>query len=81
MPGWILSLIISFALRLGLAWLIKRFPNLPPEILDLLEDLISKKQDPRLSTEEKKQAEAETRKKIKEVCTGVGCPSDTKGLG
>jgi hypothetical protein len=76
MGGWLISLIISFALRFGLAWLVKRFPWLPPGVVEILEELLT---NLKMKKMEKKQAVREAKAKIKKVCTGTACPTELKG--
>ncbi len=79
MPGWLIGWVISLLVKFGLAWLVKKLPWLPPEVIELLRELLSIKQDPNKSDQEKRMAERETRRRIRRVCNGVGCAPDLKG--
>lgn len=79
MPGWLIGWVISLLVKFGLAWLVKKLPWIPAEVIELLKELLTKKQDPALSVEEKRVAEKETRRRIRRVCIGVGCSPDLKG--
>ncbi len=76
MPAWLIGWIISIAVKLGLAWLVKRFPNLPPGIVVIIEDLLNNLKNPEV---DKKEAKKAARQAIKEHCSGVGCPPEIKG--
>lgn len=79
MPAWLLSFIISMALKLGIAWLMRRFPNLQqrfPILWAILSELIKKVESGEMSRQE---AEIEAHKRIKKECFGVACSTPTVG--
>lgn len=79
MPAWLLSFIISMALKFGVAWLMKQFPNLQtrfPILWAILSELIQKVESGELTRQE---AEKQAHDRIKKECFGVGCPVDTVG--
>ena len=75
MPAWILSMIIPLAIRLGVSFVLKRFPGIPPEVRAILESLQLKLKTPGVSNSgAKKQAVAD----FKAYCEGTGCPTGLK---
>lgn len=40
MPIWLINIIISFALKLGMAFLLKKFPGIPDEIRQIIQEMI-----------------------------------------
>lgn len=75
MPGWLISLLISLVLKLGVPWLLRRFPGLPPGIREILEKLI---EDLRQAKADKQELVKKAKQDIKDKCSGVGCPTDLK---
>lgn len=78
MPAWLITFLISAAIRLGLAWLVKHFPGLPPEIVKIIEELLQILGDSNASRQEKQSAKDAARQKIKDACSGTGCPTEIK---
>lgn len=79
MPVWLISMIISLAFKLGMTWLMHRFPKLQerfPLLWEILQSLMKKVDSGELTRAE---AEKEAHARIKTECFGVGCPIDTKG--
>lgn len=75
MPAWLITFLLNTALKLGLAWLVKRFPGIPEEVKSALQEFINEVKVHKTSNKiAKKKAAA----KIK-ACYGVGCPTDLKG--
>lgn len=81
MPAFLLDLLISLALKFGVPWLLSKFPFLPSNLKDILQQLID---DVKKSKDEHKEAVADARSeaksRIKKECFGVGCAIDTKSL-
>lgn len=75
MPSWLIIIIIQLAVKFGLPQLIKLFPKLPVEVVQIVNDLLAKLADHK---EEKVSMKKEAVVKIKE-CLGVACPTDIKG--
>lgn len=71
MPSWLVTIIINYilplAVKLGIPMLLKKFPNLPPEIQQIIEDLIKHLTDPVKPAEEKKVAKREAARKLKQL--------------
>lgn len=78
MPVFLLNIIISLAIKFGLAFLFRRFPGIPQEIRDLLSEFLDKLKLAK-SAEEKNALKAEVKAKVKKHCEGTGCPMDVKG--
>jgi hypothetical protein len=79
MPAWLISLLVSLAVKLGVPWLLRRFPGLPAWLVEILEELLGKLKD---AKQDKHDAVREAKEKIHQQCNGqVGCPADTKDLG
>lgn len=75
MPAWLISLLLSLALKLGLPWLLQKFPWIPAEIAQIIQDLIDKINGLKA---EKKELVLNAHKEIKRACEGPLCPTDTK---
>lgn len=74
MAPWLLSFIISMALKFGLAWVLKRFPDLQtkfPVLWAILEELVSKVKEAKGMHED---AKREAHLRIQKECFGVACP-------
>lgn len=78
MPSWIVPL-IKMAISIGSPYLLqliqKWIKGLPPEILDIINELIKSLTDPKVSNSTARKV---AKQKLKE-CTGVGCAPETKG--
>lgn len=70
MPGWLISLLATLAIKFGIPWIIKKWPGIPQQVIDIINELLSKLNDPNQSNSAAKKVAIF---KIKE-CTGVGCP-------
>lgn len=77
MPIWLWKLIFSIALKLGVPFLLKRFPWVPKEVLQILEELMS---DLKLSKATKRTAYSRAKTKMRECSGGSGtaCGEDLK---
>lgn len=75
MPAWLLSFLISLAIKLGMPFLLKLFPNLPPGIAAIIQKLI---EDLSAHSATKTALVAQAKTDIKQACSGVGCPTDLK---
>lgn len=74
MPIWLINLLISLAIKLGLPYLMEKFPNLPKSIWDLIAELLK-----HIHGAQDKVAEvAKARLILREHCYGPGCPTDLK---
>lgn len=77
LPSWLIPL-IKMAISIGSPYLLKLIQgwikNLPPEVLDIINELIKALTDPTVSNKEAKRA---AKAKLK-ACTGVGCAPETK---
>lgn len=70
-------MLISMALKFGLAWIVSKFPDLFkrfPALLKIIEDLLKSITD----GTPKKEAHAIAKERIKKECFGVGCELDLK---
>lgn len=69
MPAWLIQIIVTLAIKFGIPFILKRFPGIPPEVIKIIEDLISKLTQ---HSEQKSiivgQAKADLRKCIGDSC-------------
>lgn len=72
MPFWV-SILVTLALKFGLPWLLKRFPWIPVEVREIVEDAVKKVNELKRAKEEAIQG---ARERAKE-CYGTGCPPNT----
>lgn len=66
------------AIKFGMSWLVKRFPGIPQEAIDIIEKLLTGLGTAKSAEEVvalKKQALVD----VKAHCDGIGNPSDIKG--
>lgn len=77
MPSWLLQIIVTLAVKIGVPALLKYFPKLPPYILDIINKLLADLGNPKVSNSvAKKQALSKLRAEMRS-CPG---PSRTKKL-
>ncbi len=69
MPAWIIQLIVTLAVRLGLPWVLKKFPGIPAEVQKVIEELLENLTQHK---SEKKVLVSEAKKKIS-ACYGDTC--------
>lgn len=74
MPGWLIMILVNLALKFGVPWLLKKFPWLPPNIAEIIEDLVGKVKGAKAT---KKEAYKEAKRKIRE-CQGTACAPQVK---
>lgn len=77
MPAWLISFLISIAIKFGMPWVLKKFPWVPMEVVTLIEELLEKL---KIHKQEKVELIRTTKEKAKEICIGAACPAETKGL-
>lgn len=77
MPPFLLNIIISFAIKFGLAWLVKRFPGIPQEVIDIIEKLLGGLKSAE-SPDEKAMLKRQAMRDVKAHCDGVACESGVK---
>jgi hypothetical protein len=79
MPAWLISLLVSLAVKVGVPILIKKLPWIPKEVVDIITKLIEDLEKAP-TPESKKEAKALALKQVRAHCSGVACPTDTKGI-
>lgn len=76
MPSWIINLLIQLIIKMGFPWLIQfiieKFPNIDPAILDILQKLLDELSSPKVPNPI---ARAKANLAFKKKCHGVGCKS------
>lgn len=72
MPFWVLIL-IRLAIKLGLPWLITKFPWIPKEIIAIIEKLIG---EIKTAKYEQKNTVRAAKRRALDRCAGVACPTD-----
>lgn len=70
MPPWLISLAATLAIKFGIPWVIKMWPGIPQQVIDIINELLGKLKNPAESNSAAKKLAIV---KIKE-CTGTGCP-------
>lgn len=68
MPNWIINMLVNLAVKIGLPWLMKKFPGLPSEVWALIEGILSYIH----AADDKSQALAQVKAAVK-VCEGISC--------
>ena len=57
MPTWLINLFVTIAIKIGVPWLIKKFPWIPSNVVDVINELIDELKKPEVSNSvAKKQA-------------------------
>jgi hypothetical protein len=74
MPSWLIQILVTIAIKVGIPYLAKLIPGIPQSVIDVIEQLLSDLQDPKKSNSASKKRAL---KRIKEVHRGVGSPPDT----
>lgn len=74
MPTWLINIIVTLAVKVGLPWVVQKFPKMPQEIIDIISQLLEQLKNPTVSNSVAKK-QALTR--VKEFCT-AGCEATTK---
>ncbi len=65
MPVWLINLLVSLAIKVGLPYLLKAFPWIPQEVMAIINKLIEDLKDPKLSNSvSRKKALAKVRKQL-----------------
>ena len=77
MPSWLLNLLVSLAIKVGMPYLLKYLPWIPQEVMVIIEKLLNDLQKPDTSNSMAKKAAL---RDVKQYCSGVGCASDTLKL-
>lgn len=72
MPAWIITLLVSMAIKLGLPYLIKKLPWLPADVWGIIEEILK-----HIQGAEDKAAAVEKIGAAVRGCTGTGCPANT----
>ncbi len=73
MPIWLVNLLAQLAIQFGIPYLLKVIPGIPPAVIEIIEELLKKLQDPKVSNSSARKSAIHKIKK----CT-VGCPPETK---
>lgn len=74
MPGWLINIIVTLAVKVGLPWVIKKFPGIPQEIIAIIAQLINDLSNPEKSNSISKKVALN---RVSELCT-VGCENKLK---
>ncbi len=74
MPGWLINIIVTIAVKVGLPWVIKKFPGIPQEILAVIVQLIEDLNNPGKSNSVSRKVALS---RVSELCT-VGCDNKLK---
>jgi hypothetical protein len=81
MPAWLLNLLIKLAIDFGLPFLLKKFPWIPGEVKQIIEELLAQIKEANGQKAEvrrvKVEAKREAKRKIREFAT-VGYATDLK---
>ena len=73
MPNWLLQIIVTLAIRVGVPELVKLFPKIPQEVIDIINKLLDALNNPTVSNSSaKKMAISQVRDYV------VGQAPDTK---
>lgn len=74
MPVWLINILVNIAIKVGLPWVVQKFPKLPQEIVDIISELLEQLKNPNISNSvANKQAIA----RVNEFCTS-GCEAKIK---
>jgi len=74
MPGWLINIIVTIAVKVGLPWVIKKFPGIPQEILAVIVQLIEDLNNPGKSNSVSRKVALS---RVSKLCT-VGCENKLK---
>lgn len=76
MPAWLISFLISLAVKFGVPFLLSKMPWIPDEVKKIIEDLIGKLAGHKA---ERTDLVQQAKKDIQKACEGVACKPDLKG--
>lgn len=76
MPAWLLQILITIAIKIGVPALLKYFPGVPQQVVDIINQLLDSLKDPKQSNSAAKKIAISS---VKDFCT-TGCESDTKQI-
>lgn len=65
MPAWIINLLVTLAIKLGLPWVIKKLPWIPAEVINIIEELLGDLKSPEKSNSASKKVAI---RKVKAYC-------------
>lgn len=74
MPAWLIQILVGIALRFGIPYLLKKFPWLPQNLKEIIEQLIAEITE---GKQKIKTAKTSAKRKLEE-CFGVGCSTSLK---
>jgi len=74
MPNWVIALLIQLAIKFGIPWIVKMLPNISPDILKIIEELLNGIKG---VAEDKKELKRSAIKKVGK-CYGVACEPSLK---
>jgi len=75
-PAWLINLLVSLAIKIGLPYVAKLFPWLPKEILAIIEELLNDLTNPDISNSSAKKRALRKMRAEREKLSQVGVPSD-----
>lgn len=74
MPTWLINALVGIAIKIGVPWLVKKFPWIPKEIVDIINELVEQLKNPNVSNSVAKKT---AMRQVKEFCT-TGCSPQIK---
>lgn len=67
MPSWLIQLLVGLAIKVGIPYLVKLLPGIPPEVIQVIEELIKQLQG---ANQTKQAAKQDAHQRIRKVITG-----------
>jgi len=74
MPTWLINVLVTAAVKIGVPWLIQKFPWIPKEVVEIINQLVEQLKNPNVSNSVAKKTAL---KEVKEFCT-TGCSPQLK---
>lgn len=74
MPTWLINALVVIAVKIGMPWLIQKFPWIPKEIVDVINQLVEQLKNPNVSNSVAKKIAL---KEVRDICTS-GCAPQLK---
>lgn len=75
MPAWLIQIIVTLAIKFGVPYIVKLFPKIPDQVIDIIDTLLEQLKDPNVSDSSAKKTALYS---IKAHCEGVACPPSPK---
>lgn len=80
MPAWLINIIVSLAIKVGIPWVVQHIPGIPQAVIDIITQLLNDLNNPKVSNSAAKKMAVAQVKALREQASGVARSPETKGL-